>query len=155
MEEKKFVEFKKEELGVKEYIKRALGKGKISNVLIEYTPVGEKIIIATYKPGLVIGRKGEKIDELTRVLKKRFNLEMPQILFSELETLAVERGTTVVNLVRSFIRLGLFTVNAQAGGASLVLEREEKSERVILLDFLDGSQASQRLTDEQKQRSHT
>ena len=46
-------------------IKKALGKGKVSRVKIQYTPVGEKIIISTHKPGLVIGRKGEKIEELT------------------------------------------------------------------------------------------
>lgn len=84
MEEKKFVAFKKEELGVKEYIKTSLGKGRISNVSIEYTPVGEKIIVATSKPGLVIGRKGEKIEELTRVLKKRFSLDNPHIEIREI-----------------------------------------------------------------------
>src|SRR3989338_2366579 len=84
MEEKKFVTFKKEELGVKEYIKNSLGKGRISNVSIEYTPVGEKIIIATSKPGLIIGRKGEKVDELTRVLKKRFKLDNPHIEINEI-----------------------------------------------------------------------
>lgn len=84
MEEKKFVDFKKEELEVKEYIKHELGKGRISNVSIEYTPVGEKIIVATSKPGLVIGKKGEKIDELTRVLKKNFKLDNPHIEIKEI-----------------------------------------------------------------------
>lgn len=85
MDEKKFVNFKKEELGVKEYIKRELGKGKISNVSIEYTPIGEKIVIATSKPGLIIGRKGEKINELTSILKKNFNLDNPHIEIKEIE----------------------------------------------------------------------
>src|SRR3989338_8072438 len=84
MDEKKFISFKKEELGVKEYIKHALGKGRISTVSIEYTPVGEKIIVATSKPGLVIGRRGEKIDELTRVLKRRFKLDNPNIEIKEI-----------------------------------------------------------------------
>lgn len=84
MEEKKFVSFKKEERGVKEYVKKSLGKGRISNVTIEYTPVGEKIIIATSKPGLVIGRGGEKIQELTSVLKKRFKLDNPHIDIDEI-----------------------------------------------------------------------
>ena len=84
MEEKKFVTFKKEELGVKEYIKKELGKGKISDVSIEYTPIGEKIIVSTSKPGLVIGRKGEKINELTHVLKKRFSLDNPNIEIREI-----------------------------------------------------------------------
>ena len=51
MEAYKFIKLKKEEFGIKEYIKRQLGKGKISNLDIEYTPVGEKIIISTSKPG--------------------------------------------------------------------------------------------------------
>lgn len=84
MEEKKFVNFKKEELGVKEYVKRELGKGKISNVSIEYTPIGEKVIVATSKPGLVIGRRGEKIEELTRVIKKRFHFDNPHIEILEI-----------------------------------------------------------------------
>ncbi len=85
MEEKKFVTFKKEELGVREYIKKELGKGRISSVNIEYTPIGEKIIIGTSKPGLVIGRRGEKIDELTRTLKKRFHLDNPHIEIREIQ----------------------------------------------------------------------
>ncbi len=84
MEEKNVVKFKKEEFAVREYIKQAIGKGKVSRVRIEYTPVGEKIIIATSKPGLVIGRGGEKIDELTRTLKKRFKLENPHIEIDEI-----------------------------------------------------------------------
>jgi len=85
MEEKKFVGFKKEELGVKEYIKHSLGKGRISSVSIEYTPIGEKIVVATSRPGLIIGRKGEKIDELTRILKRRFKLDNPHIEIREIK----------------------------------------------------------------------
>jgi len=86
MEERKFIQLKKEEFGIKEYIKRNLGKGKISKLEIEYTPIGEKIIIHTSKPGLVIGRGGEKIEELTKVLKRRFKLENPHIEIQELES---------------------------------------------------------------------
>ena len=71
MEEKKFVQFKKDELGVKEFIKNNLGKGKISSATVEYTPVGEKIIISTHKPGLVIGRGGEKIGGRVGALRTR------------------------------------------------------------------------------------
>lgn len=84
MEERKTVEFKKAEFEMKEYIKKNLGKGRISRVKIEYTPVGEKIIISTNKPGLVIGRGGERIDELTRVLKTKFKLENPHVEIDEI-----------------------------------------------------------------------
>jgi small subunit ribosomal protein S3 len=84
MEEKKIVQFKKDEFSIREYIKGVLGKGKVSKVRIEYTPVGEKIIISTNKPGLIIGRKGEKIEELTRVLKTKFKLENPHVEIDEI-----------------------------------------------------------------------
>jgi len=85
MEEKKFVRFKKEEFEIKEFIKEYLGKSKLSKVNIEYTPVGEKVLITTSKPGLIIGRGGEKITNLTSVLKRRFKFENPHIEIKEIE----------------------------------------------------------------------
>ncbi len=84
MEEKKTIDFKKSEFVLREYIKSSLGKGKVSRVKIEYTPVGEKIIISTNKPGLIIGKRGERIDELTRTIKTKFKLENPQIEIDEI-----------------------------------------------------------------------
>lgn len=84
MKERNVVQFKKEEFTIREYIKKMLGKGKVSRIRIEYTPVGEKIIISTHKPGLVIGRKGEKIEEITKTLKTKFKLENPNIEIDEI-----------------------------------------------------------------------
>jgi len=84
MKERSIIQLKKEEFTIKESIKKILGKGKISKVKIEYTPIGEKIIIFTHKPGLVIGRKGEKIGEITRAIKTRFKLENPNVEIEEI-----------------------------------------------------------------------
>jgi small subunit ribosomal protein S3 len=84
MEERKVVKFKKEEFAMRESIKKEIGKGKVSKVRIEYTPVGEKVVVSTNRPGLIIGRGGEKIDELTRMLKKEFKLENPHIEIEEI-----------------------------------------------------------------------
>lgn len=85
MEEKNVVKFKKEEFAIREYVRDSLGKGKVSRVKIEYTPVGEKIIIATNRPGMIIGKGGEKIKELTRMLKRKFSLENPDIEIDEIK----------------------------------------------------------------------
>lgn len=84
MEERKTVKFKKEEYAIKERLKSEIGKGKVSKVKIEYTPMGEKIIISTNKPGFVIGRGGERIEALTEILKKEFKLENPHIEIDEI-----------------------------------------------------------------------
>ncbi|MBI5803201.1 30S ribosomal protein S3 [Candidatus Pacearchaeota archaeon] len=83
MEERKIVKLKKDEYEVREYIKRNLGKGRISKIKIDYTPVGEKVVIFTSKPGMIIGRGGEKIEELTQTLKKKFTLENPYVEISQ------------------------------------------------------------------------
>jgi small subunit ribosomal protein S3 len=150
MDEKKFVNFKKEELGVKEYIKGSLGKGRISNVSIEYTPVGEKIIIATSKPGLVIGRRGEKIDELTRVLKKRFHLDNPhieikeiinptldaQLVADEIALLLEKRGSLKFKII-AYKMLDQI-MDSGAMGAEIVLSGKLPSERARSWRFAQG-----------------
>lgn len=150
MEEKKFVNFKKEELGVKEYIKSSLGKGRISNVAIEFTPVGEKIVIATSKPGLVIGRKGEKIDELTRVLKKRFHLDNPHIEIKEITNPILDAQLVADEIALLLERQGALKfkviaykmltqiMNAGALGVEIVLSGKLPSERAKSWRFAQG-----------------
>ena len=150
MEEKKFVGFKKEELAVKEYIKRELGKGRISTVSIEYTPVGEKIVIATSRPGMVIGRRGEKIDELTRVLKKRFKLDNPHLEIREIKEPRLDAQLVADEIALSLERQGplRFKVvaykmlqeirRAGALGAEIVLSGRLPSERARRWRFAEG-----------------
>lgn len=102
MEEKNTVKFKKDEFAIKEKIKENIGKGKVSKVKIEYTPIGEKIIVSTNKPGLIIGRGGEKIEELTTMLKKDFKLENPHIEIDE-----IKKPEFDAQLVADDIALGL------------------------------------------------
>lgn len=150
MEEKKFVTFKKEELGVKEYIKNELGKGKISGVSVEYTPIGEKIVVATSRPGIVIGRKGEKIDELTRVLKKRFKLDNPHIEILEITEPRLDAQLVADEIALSMERKGSLKfkviaykmlqeiMKAGALGAEIILSGKLPSERARSWRFAQG-----------------
>jgi len=106
MEEKNVVKLKKEEFAVKEYVKKSLGKGKISRIRIEYTPVGEKIIISTNKPGLIIGRGGEKINELTNTIRNRFNLENPHIEIDEIKVAEFDAQVIADEIALSLERFG-------------------------------------------------
>ena len=85
MEEKKFVGIRKDEYNVKLFVMKMFGKGKVSKIKIEYTPVGERIIVSTHRPGWIIGKKGEKISELTEILKRRFKMENPHVDIDEIE----------------------------------------------------------------------
>ncbi len=150
MEEKKFVKFKQDELGIKEYVKHSLGKGRISDVSIEYTPVGEKIIIATNRPGLVIGKKGEKIEELTMVLRKRFQLDNPHIDIKEISNEALDAQLVADSIAIQLERKGSLKfkiiaykaldsiMKAGALGVELALSGKLPSERAKTWRFQQG-----------------
>lgn len=106
MEEKNIVKFKKEEFAIKEFVRESLGKGKVSQVKIEYTPVGEKIVISTNKPGMIIGKGGEKIKELTRTLKIRFSLENPNIEIFEIQNPEFDAQFMADDIALSLERFG-------------------------------------------------
>jgi len=106
MIEKKIIKAKKDEFATKEFIKKEIGKGKISAIKIERTPIGEKIIIFTSKPGLVIGKKGESIQNLTEVLKKKFNLENPKLEIMEIEKPEFDSQTIADEIAISLERFG-------------------------------------------------
>lgn len=150
MDEKKFVQLKKEELEVREYIKNALGKGRISEVGIEYTPVGEKIVIATNKPGLVIGTRGDKINMLTTTLKKRFKLDNPHIEIREITqplfdaqlvadeiALGLERKGSLKFKMLAYRMLDNI-MKAGALGAEIVLSGKLPSDRAKSWRFAQG-----------------
>jgi small subunit ribosomal protein S3 len=150
MDEKKFVRLKQSELGVKEYIKRSLGKGRISEVAIEYTPVGEKIVVSTDRPGIVIGTRGEKINMLTMVLKKRFGLDNPHIEIREitqplLDAQLVADGIAIQLEKKGSLKFKLIAYRylgdikkVGALGAEIVLSGKLPSERAKSWRFSQG-----------------
>ena len=150
MEERKFVAIRKEEFGVKEFIKKEFGKGKLSAVKIEYTPVGEKVIISTHKPGLIIGKRGESIERLTEVLKKKFKMENPRIDIAEIKNADLDAQIVADDIGLSLERFGSLRFKAiaykaltrikSAGalGAEIVLAGRLPSERAKMWRFKFG-----------------
>lgn len=106
MIEKKFIQNKKHEYNIKEFIKKNYGKGKVSNAKIERTPLGEKIIIVTSKPGVIIGGGGKNIYELTELLKEKFKLNNPQIEIEEVKNVFLDPQTIADKIALSLENFG-------------------------------------------------
>lgn len=65
---------------------------------------------------------------------KRYNLNLPEDLFNELQGLADARQTTVVEILRKFIRLGLLAIQVEeTPGSELLIKEGEVIKRIILL----------------------
>ena len=106
MIEKQIVSKHMKEYLMQEFIKTYLPNGSYSKIDLRKTPLGEKIIIHTSRPGLVVGRKGANLSELTYVLKTKYGMENPQIEVAEIQNPNLDPKSVAESIVNSFQRFG-------------------------------------------------
>lgn len=107
MIERKFVAEKVKEFQIQQYIDQTLKNVGHSSTKLVRTPLGEKIIIAASRPGLVVGKKGENIKKLTNTLKRKFNLENPQIEIAEVPEPNLDAQIVAERIASTLERFGI------------------------------------------------
>src|SRR6056297_2344600 len=106
MIERKFVSQNMKEFLVKDFLFKELSRVGLSDVALQRTPLGEKIIISASRPGLVVGKGGSNIARLTKELQKRFDLESPQIEIEEVKDPRGNAAITAEMIANSLERFG-------------------------------------------------
>ena len=67
------------------YLKVKIKESGFSKVEVSKTPTGTRVVLYVTRPGIVIGRKGTGIRELTEKLESEFGLKNPQISVEEIK----------------------------------------------------------------------
>jgi|SRR5919205_54241 small subunit ribosomal protein S3 len=111
-----------------EYLATNLKDAGYGGVDVQKTPIGTRITLYVTRPGLVIGRKGTGIKDLTSRLEQNFGLTNPQISVLEVPVpelnpkimsnrigQLIERGT-------AFRRASLWTINTIMNAGALGVE---------------------------------
>jgi small subunit ribosomal protein S3 len=70
---------------LKDYLRNAIKDAGFSHAEISKTPTGTRVALHVTRPGIVIGRKGSGIRDLTEKLGTDFGLKNPQISVNEIE----------------------------------------------------------------------
>ena len=86
--------------------------------------VGEDALHIDQNPGM---------DADQKVKTKRYNLILPMNLFNQVQALADEEGTTVLELLKRFIRIGLVITKLTQSPDSALLIRQDGKERELVL----------------------
>jgi small subunit ribosomal protein S3 len=146
---------------VKHFIKESIKKAEIDEFLwkeferagyggvdITRTPLGTNVVIYATRPGLVIGRGGETIKNLARILEESFNLPNPQISVAEIEVpelnpyVMASRIAAALRRGIHFRRIGFWALNqimgAGALGAEIIISGKLRTERARAEKFRDG-----------------
>ena len=106
MIEREFIQQKTKEYYIKKEVENTLKGAGISQVRLKKIPLGEKIIIHTSRPSLIVGSKGNNIKDLTKRLKKEFNLENPQIEIVEVREIFLDAKIVAERIASSLEKFG-------------------------------------------------
>src|SRR3989338_7401210 len=106
MIERKIISQKLKEFQIQDYISSTLKNSGQSHTKLLHTPLGEKIVVYTSRPGIIVGRKGQHIKKLTSAIKKRFELENPQLEIAEVENVNLNAKIVAERIAQSFERYG-------------------------------------------------
>lgn len=133
---------------IDEFLWREFEKAGYGGVEITRTPLGTNVVIYAMRPGLVIGRGGETIKQLAKVLEEKFNLPNPQISVAEIEVpelnpyVMASRIAAALRRGIHFRRVGFWALNqimkAGALGAEIIISGKLVSERARVEKFRDG-----------------
>ena len=69
---------------LKDYLRAKIKDAGFANAEVSKTPTGTRIVLHVTRPGIVIGRKGTGIKELTEKLESDFGMKNPQIAVEEI-----------------------------------------------------------------------
>lgn len=150
MIERKFINQNIKEFEIKEYIRSHLSRVGLSDVKLQRTPLGEKIIISTSRPGLVVGRSGTNITKLTQELKQVFKLENPQIEIEEIIRIGLDPSIIAEMIANSLEKFGIArfkgighkamadVMNAGALGVEILIGGKVPSTRAKTWRFYQG-----------------
>ncbi|HJS65028.1 MAG TPA: 30S ribosomal protein S3 [Nitrososphaeraceae archaeon] len=121
------------------YLKETLKETGYGGVEIQKTPIGTRITLYVTRPGLVIGRKGVGIKDLTAKLESNFGLSNPQVSVMEIEVpelnpkIMANRIAQLIERGTAFRRAAMWTLNtvmnAGALGTEVTIAGKLRSER--------------------------
>jgi len=83
--ERRFVAENVRRVLLKEYLMKEVSRAGFGGLDVKRTPMGTRVTIIVERPGLVIGRKGQTIKNLTTAIEEQFGFENPQIEVLEVE----------------------------------------------------------------------
>src|ERR671939_918291 len=111
-----------------EYLSATLKDAGYGGVDVQKTPIGTRITLYVTRPGLVIGRKGTGIKDITSKLEEKFGLTNPQISVMEVAVpelnpkIMCNRIAQLIERGTAFRRACLWTINTISNAGALGVE---------------------------------
>lgn len=102
--EKHFIKEGIRESQVEEFLREKFDRAGYSHIEIQRTPLGTRIIVYANRPGLVIGKSGARIKEITEEVQEKFKLENPMLDVKEIENPFLDAQVVASRIAKSLER---------------------------------------------------
>jgi small subunit ribosomal protein S3 len=147
-DEQQFIENGIRRSQINEFFAEELARAGYGGMDLAQTPMGTQIVLKAEKPGMVIGKGGQNIREITQTLEDEFDLEEPQVDVQEVEEpdlnaqIVADRLANALERGWYFRKAGHTTLErimeAGALGAEIVLSGKVTGARGRVEKFSDG-----------------
>jgi small subunit ribosomal protein S3 len=137
--ERKFIRENTNRILIKEFlIKKVEGAG-FGGMTIQRTPMGTRINILVERPGMVIGKSGSKIKEITNEIREKFNVENPQIEIQEAGSLASLNAQIMAEKLGEALERGWHFRRAGHSTVRRIMNSGAKGCQVVIAGKLTGA----------------
>ncbi|MEM0466397.1 MAG: 30S ribosomal protein S3 [Candidatus Thermoplasmatota archaeon] len=147
--ERKFVRENVKRVRIKQFLINEIEGAGFGGMTIQRTPIGTRVNILVERPGMVIGKSGAKIKELTENIQTKYNVDNPQIEIQEAGAQAslnaqimAEKLAEALERGWHFRRAGHSTVrrimNAGAKGCQVIIAGKLTGARHRTEKFVEG-----------------
>ena len=124
-----------------DYLKEKIKDAGYSGVNISKVPTGTKVILFVTKPGIVIGRKGSGIQELTKKLEEGFGFKNPQISVEEIKKPELS-PSVMCNRMAAYIQRGTAFRRATMWTMQQIMEKGALGVQITISGKLRGDRSA-------------
>ena len=137
--ERNFIKENINRLLIKEFMIKKIEGAGFGGMSIQRTPMGTRINIVVERPGMVIGKAGSKIKELTEDIKNNFNVENPQIEIKEAGSQASLNAQIMAEKLAEALERGWHFRRAGHSSVRRIMGAGAKGCQIIIAGKLTGS----------------
>ena len=137
--ERKFVQEGEKRMLIKDFLKTETERAGFGGLEIQRTPMGTLISLVVERPGIVIGRGGKNIKDLTSNLAERFDLENPQVEIEEIGNKAPLNGQIMAHKVATALERGWHFRRVGHSTVRRIIESGARGCQVIISGKITGA----------------
>lgn len=133
---------------VDEFLSKELKRAGYSHSELTKTPLGTRVVVYAARPGMVIGRRGQSIRDLTKNLEVKFGIENPQISVAPIDSPELDPKVMASQIVSALERGVHFRraaywalqriMKAGALGAEIIISGKLTTERARFEKYRSG-----------------